>query len=174
MTIRIRATAPSTNVTRLRRSAAASCVQISFKAFRLAWPSFADHDVVVHRERACHVDDDVAVHRDAERARHLDDRARHLDVGARRPRIAGGVVVHEAAAQVLLPWRRDRLHSIISSARIRNESGMRRPSALAVARLMVRSNLVGCSTGMSAGFVPRRILSTYSAARRNAPGMLGP
>src|SRR5436190_3786897 len=35
-----------------------------------------------------------------------------------------------------------------------------RPSTLAVVRLMTRSNLVGCSTGMSAGFAPRRILST--------------
>jgi hypothetical protein len=33
-----------------------------------------------------------------------------------------------------------------------------RPSALAVVRLMTRSNLVGCSTGKSAGFVPRRNL----------------
>jgi len=35
-----------------------------------------------------------------------------------------------------------------------------RPSALAVIRLMTRSNLVGCSTGKSAGFAPRKILST--------------
>ena len=34
------------------------------------------------------------------------------------------------------------------------------PSDFAVTRLMMRSNLVGCSTGMSDGFVPRRILST--------------
>src|SRR5438874_10823399 len=38
-------------------------------------------------------DDDVVVHRNAERARHLDDGLRHLDVGARRGRIAGGGVV---------------------------------------------------------------------------------
>src|SRR5262249_41851940 len=45
---------------------------------------------------------------------------------------------------------------------IRNsiESGIVRSSALAVVRLMTRSNLVGCSTGISPGFVPRRILST--------------
>src|SRR5262245_57116866 len=43
---------------------------------------------------------------------------------------------------------------------------MVRPSAFAVVRLMTRSYLVGCSTGMSAGFAPRRILSTKSAARR--------
>src|SRR5262249_519143 len=33
-----------------------------------------------------------------------------------------------------------------------------------------RSNLVGCSTGISAGFATRRILSTKSAARRNRSG----
>src|SRR5262249_25360201 len=58
-------------------------------------------------------------------------------------------------------------HSITSSARCRNASGMVRPSTFAVVRLMTRSNLVGCSTGMSAGLVPRNILSMYSAPRRN-------
>src|SRR5262249_42822439 len=58
------------------------------------------------------------------------------------------------------------LHSITSSARASNADGTVRPSALAVTRLMTRSNLVGCSTGMSAGFAPRRILSTNSAVRR--------
>ena len=38
--------------------------------------------------------------------------------------------------------------------------GTVRPSAFAVLRLTTRSNLVGCSTGMSPGFAPRRILST--------------
>src|SRR5215831_8397366 len=51
-------------------------------------------------------------------------------------------------------------HSITSSARSRNDSGIVRPSALAVVRLITRLNLVGCSTGISPGFVPRRILST--------------
>jgi hypothetical protein len=40
-------------------------------------------------------DDDVVVDGDAERLRHLDDRLRHLDVGARRRRIAGGMVVQD-------------------------------------------------------------------------------
>src|SRR2546430_2540071 len=57
-------------------------------------------------------------------------------------------------------------HSITSSARKRNASGTFRPSTLAVVRLKTRSNLVGCSTGISAGFVPRRIMATYSAAPR--------
>src|SRR5262249_43236945 len=49
-------------------------------------------------------------------------------------------------------------YSITSSARSRNPSGRFSPRALAVVRLMMRSNLVGCSTGRSAGFAPRRIL----------------
>src|SRR5262244_4652423 len=57
-------------------------------------------------------------------------------------------------------------HSIASSARSRSASGTFKPSTLAVVRLMTKSNLVGCSTGMSAGFAPRKILSTISAARR--------
>jgi hypothetical protein len=51
-------------------------------------------------------------------------------------------------------------YSITSSARASSEGGTVRPSALAVIRLMTRSNLVGCSIGRSAGFAPRRILST--------------
>ena len=43
-------------------------------------------------------------------------------------------------------------YSITSSARTRSVGGTVRPSALAVVRLMMRSNLVGCATGMSAGF----------------------
>src|SRR5262245_28315546 len=53
-----------------------------------------------------------------------------------------------------------RAHSITSSARSRNDSGILRPSALAVVRLTMRSYLVGCSTGRSSGLVPRRILLT--------------
>src|SRR5215510_10811810 len=52
------------------------------------------------------------------------------------------------------------LHSINSSARSRNDSGIVSPSPLAAVRLMTRSNLVGCSTGSSPGLAPRRILST--------------
>src|SRR5215471_5363868 len=59
------------------------------------------------------------------------------------------------------------LHSITSSARASSVGGTSMPSAFAVVRLIARSNLVGCSTGMSAGFAPRKILSTNSPARRN-------
>src|SRR5262245_10782175 len=61
------------------------------------------------------------------------------------------------------PKRRDEraaIHSITSSARASSIGGTTRPMALAAVTLMTRSNLVGCSTGMSPGFAPRRILST--------------
>ena len=57
-------------------------------------------------------------------------------------------------------------YSITSSARAHSVGGMSRPIAFAVMRFTARSNLVGCSTGMSAGLVPRKILSTISAERR--------
>src|SRR5262249_17428961 len=49
-------------------------------------------------------------------------------------------------------------HSITSSASASSLSGIWRPSALAVLRLMTSSNFVGCMTGRSAGFSPLRIL----------------
>src|SRR3989304_781079 len=58
-------------------------------------------------------------------------------------------------------------HRITSSARMRTDWGMVRPRALAVLRFTTSSNLVGCSTGRSPGLAPLRILSTYTAARRN-------
>jgi hypothetical protein len=66
------------------------------------------------------------------------------------------------------------LYSITSSARARKDGENSRPIAFATLRFTTRSNLVGCSTGRSSGFAPRRILSTYSAARRNRLGVLGP
>src|SRR6516225_10621033 len=67
-------------------------------------------------------------------------------------------------------YERAALHSITSSARSRNDSGIVSPSAWAVVRLMTRSNLVGCSIGISLGFAPRRIWSTRSAERRYRSG----
>jgi hypothetical protein len=40
--------------------------------------------------------------------------------------------------------------------------GIVKPSALAVLRLTTSLNIVGCSTGISAGLFPRRILSPGS------------
>jgi hypothetical protein len=51
-------------------------------------------------------------------------------------------------------------YSITWSARPSSDGGIVSPSAFAVLRLITSSNLVGCSTGRSAGFVPLRILST--------------
>jgi hypothetical protein len=47
-----------------------------------------------------------------------------------------------------------------SSAQVRRMGGIVRRSALAVSRLMISSNFVGCSTGRSAGLAPFKILST--------------
>src|SRR5262245_32792186 len=65
-------------------------------------------------------------------------------------------------------------HSITAFARASSLSGIASPSALAVLRLMTRSNSIGCSIGISAGFAPRSILSTRSAARRHMLSQFGP
>src|SRR5262249_22122992 len=57
-------------------------------------------------------------------------------------------------------------HSITSSARCRNGSGIVRPSVFAVLRLTTSSNLADSWTGRSAGLAPLRIRSTYDAARQ--------
>jgi hypothetical protein len=61
---------------------------------------------------------------------------------------------------------RQSLHSIMASARARNVAGRVKPIAFAVLRFITNSNLVGCSTGSSAGLAPFRILSTRTAAAR--------
>src|SRR5262249_49925862 len=48
-------------------------------------------------------------------------------------------------------------HSITSSAMASTPGGIVRPSAFAVLRLITSSNLVGCTTGRSAGFAPLRM-----------------
>ena len=50
--------------------------------------------------------------------------------------------------------------TIARSARRSVSGGTVRPSALAVLRLITREKRVGCSTGISPGFTPFRILST--------------
>jgi hypothetical protein len=49
------------------------------------------------------------------------------------------------------------LHSITSSARASSVGGIVRPIVFAVCKLMTNSNLVGCTTGRSAGLVPLRM-----------------
>ena len=51
-------------------------------------------------------------------------------------------------------------YSITRSARSRIDCGIVSPKASAVLRLIINSNLVGCSTGKSLGWAPLRILST--------------
>src|SRR4030095_9454391 len=58
-------------------------------------------------------------------------------------------------------------HLITLSARASTLGGIVRPICLAVCRLITSSNFVGCSTGMSDGFAPLKILSIWTAARRN-------
>src|SRR5262252_6851756 len=65
-------------------------------------------------------------------------------------------------------------HSITSSARASSVGGTSRPSVLAVLRLMINSNLVGCWIGRSAGLAPLKMRSTYDADRRNTSATSGP
>src|SRR5262249_49484184 len=51
-------------------------------------------------------------------------------------------------------------HSMTSSGWARSVGGTVRPSTFAVLRLIISSNLVGCSTGISPGLDPFKILST--------------
>src|SRR5262249_26227541 len=74
-----------------------------------------------------------------------------LRAGRERPRRRAAEQCDELAASD---------HSITSSARVSKDGGTSRSTALAVVRLMTRSNFLGCSTGISAAFAPRRILST--------------
>src|SRR5450759_2069024 len=75
--------------------------------------------------------------------------------------------LQRSAKNGLMHRSKQRLSSITSSARASSVGGILIPSALAVLRLMTSSNLVGCSTGKSAGLAPFNILSTNVAALRN-------
>src|SRR5207248_1981850 len=70
-------------------------------------------------------------------------------------------------AMLLVPSPEVPFHSITSSARAITDGGTVRPSVLAALRFTTSSNLIGCSTGRSAGFAPLKILSTKTADRRN-------
>ena len=52
------------------------------------------------------------------------------------------------------PQQTGYLQSITSSARASSEGGTSRPNIIAVAKLMTSSNLLACTIGKSAGFVP--------------------
>jgi hypothetical protein len=65
-------------------------------------------------------------------------------------------------------------HRITLSALASTLGGIVRPICFAAFRLMMNSNFFGCSTGMSAGLVPFRILSTIDAARLKDSAWSGP
>src|SRR5262249_15855164 len=69
---------------------------------------------------------------------------------------------------------RTAVHSITSPARASSLSGMVRPNAFAVLRLMTNSNLVDSITGKSTGLAPFSIRPTYLPTWRYASGWLGP
>src|SRR5262249_30890750 len=54
-------------------------------------------------------------------------------------------------------------HQITLSARVSKSIGTVKPIALAVSRLIASSNVVGCSTGKSAGLAPRSTLASILA-----------
>ena len=59
--------------------------------------------------------------------------------------------IAESTTCGLMYRSKQHLYSTTSSARISKDSGTVKPSSLAVFRLITSSNLVGCSTGVSAG-----------------------
>ena len=65
-------------------------------------------------------------------------------------------------------------HRITSSARSRIDSGIVSPRARAALRFTTSTYWLDCSIGKLAGWAPLRILSTYSAARRQGVTNLGP
>jgi hypothetical protein len=66
------------------------------------------------------------------------------------------------------------LYSMTSLARTSSAGGIVSPSALAVLRLIVSSNFVGCSIGSSAGLAPCKIRCTYQALRLNSSDKVAP
>ena len=88
---------------------------------------------------------------------------RFSDAGRTHPRLG----LHSGVRETYTTAGQSPHHSITSSAVASNLSGIVRPSALAVLRLITNSNLVGCWTDRSAGVVPLRTRSMYPAAWRN-------
>src|SRR5262249_54449557 len=100
--------------------------------------------------------DPLALDRRRARAQEPDGRQLYaqLRAGRERPRRRAADERDELAAFHL------RDHSITSSARASSVGGTSRPSIRAVFRLITSSNFVGCWTGKSPGFAPRRTRST--------------
>ena len=80
---------------------------------------------------------------------------------AQQRRVGSSTVLRDLGRAFAHPTKiGERAHSITSSARPTIGSGMVRPSALAVLRLITSSNLVGSMTGKSPGLTPLRTLPT--------------
>ena len=60
----------------------------------ISW-CFLNQPQALHARMTVLADDDVVVHRYAERTGDIDDRLGHMDTGLRRRWIAGGVIVHQ-------------------------------------------------------------------------------
>jgi NADPH-dependent curcumin reductase CurA len=75
-----------------------------------------------------------------------------LEIG--KPAAGETVVVAAASGAAIPPDKCSIGYSSTSSAMASSPDGTERPSALAVLRLMTKSNLVDCITGMSDGFSP--------------------
>src|SRR5262249_37821736 len=91
----------------------------------------------------CHI---LRVRRGRRRAKKPNHRHRRLlSIRRERPR---GRRAAEQPDELAAP------HSITSSARASSVGGMAIPTALAVLKLMISSNLVGCAIGRSPGFSP--------------------
>ena len=89
----------------------------------------------------------------------------HVEVDAINANDINGIM---AAAWALAPpsYHGASRYSITSSAAANNVSGMVRPRALAVLRLMMKWNFEDLLTGRSAGMAPLRIWPTNAAAIR--------
>src|SRR5829696_5973279 len=106
-----------------------------------------------------------------ERRTDTSRRTEHADVRLARPRLRERVVWPQVDGRRDTGSSCDDLplpHSITSSGRARRVGEIVRSSALAVLRLMIIWNLVGCVIGRSPGRAPFRMRSTYSAARRHS------
>ena len=84
----------------------------------------------------------------------------------RTPTFACAAISNETGQSRPMHRSKRHLYSITSSALVSNVGGTVKPSALAVLRLITRSNFVGCSTGRSAGLAPLRIFPMYTPAWR--------
>jgi len=76
------------------------------------------------------------------------------------PMIWPATIAHEAIASPKDAINVFYFEPVASSARNNSDCGIVIPSALAALRLIVSTNRVGCSTGISLGLAPFKILST--------------